>query len=138
MPKTERNRWAENEYNTASFDTVTVSFGQNKDEFLTFPFISLDFLTLEPCFVLFFFPKYLRTKLILSGHVICLGFPGGSDGKESACSAGDLGWLPGSGRSPGEGDGNPLLFLPGESHGQSSLVGYKIHAIAERRTRLRD
>ena len=29
--------------------------------------------------------------------------PGGSDGKESVCSAGDLGWIPGSGRSPGEG-----------------------------------
>ena len=36
------------------------------------------------------------------------GFPGGSDGKESACSAGDLGLIPGSGRSPGEGNGNPL------------------------------
>ena len=33
----------------------------------------------------------------------------GSDGKESACNAGDLGLIPGSGRSPGEGNGNPLL-----------------------------
>ena len=37
------------------------------------------------------------------------GFPGGSDGKESACNAGDLGLIPGSGRSPGEGNGYPLL-----------------------------
>ena len=36
------------------------------------------------------------------------GFPGGSDGKESACSTGDPGSIPGSGRSPGEGNGNPL------------------------------
>ena len=36
------------------------------------------------------------------------GFPGGSDGKVSACGAGDLGLMPGSGRSPGEGNGNPL------------------------------
>ena len=36
------------------------------------------------------------------------GFPGGSEGAESACSAGDLGWIPGSGRSPGEGNGNPF------------------------------
>ena len=36
------------------------------------------------------------------------GFPGGSDGKESACNAGDLGSIPGSGRSPGGGHGNPL------------------------------
>ena len=37
-----------------------------------------------------------------------MGFPGGSDGKESACSAGDLGSIPGLGRSLGEGNGNPL------------------------------
>ena len=37
-----------------------------------------------------------------------MGFPGGSDGKASACNAGDLGSIPGSGRSPGEGNGNPL------------------------------
>ena len=35
-----------------------------------------------------------------------LGFPCGSDGKASACNAGDLGLIPGSGRSPGEGNGN--------------------------------
>ena len=58
------------------------------------------------------------------------GFPGGSDGKESACNAGDPGAIPGSGRFPGEGNGNsrewqptPVL-LPGESHGQRSLAGY--------------
>ena len=37
-----------------------------------------------------------------------LGFPGGSDGKESACNAGDLDSIPGSGRSPGEGNSHPL------------------------------
>ena len=36
------------------------------------------------------------------------GFPGSSDSKESACNAGDPGWIPGSGRSPGKGNGNPL------------------------------
>ena len=42
------------------------------------------------------------------------GFPSGkpllSNSKESDCSAGDLGWIPGSGRSPGEGNGNPLQY----------------------------
>ena len=38
-------------------------------------------------------------------------FPGGSDGKESAYNAGDLGSIPGSGRSPGEGNGNPLQYF---------------------------
>ena len=39
-----------------------------------------------------------------------LGFPGGSEGKASAYNAGDLGLIPGSGRSPGEGNGNPLQY----------------------------
>ena len=38
------------------------------------------------------------------------GFPGGSDGKEAACNAGDLGSIPGSGSSLGEGNGNPLQY----------------------------
>ena len=38
------------------------------------------------------------------------GFPGGADGKESARNAGELGSIPGSGRSPGEGNGNPLQY----------------------------
>jgi len=41
---------------------------------------------------------------------IFLGFPCGSAGKESACNAGDLGWIPGLGRSLGEGKGYPLQF----------------------------
>ena len=41
---------------------------------------------------------------------VFLGFPGGSDGKESACNAGDLDSIPGLGRSPGGGHGNPLQY----------------------------
>ena len=54
-------------------------------------------------------------------NFLILGFPGGSEVKASACNVGDLGSIPGSGRSPGEGNSNPK---PGESHGQKSLVGY--------------
>ena len=39
-----------------------------------------------------------------------MGFPGGSEVKASASNAGDLGLIPGSGRSPGEGNGNPLQY----------------------------
>ena len=52
-----------------------------------------------------------------------LGFPSGSDGKESACSVGDLGSIPGLGRSPGEKNGTSV-FLPVECHGQRNLVSY--------------
>ena len=41
-------------------------------------------------------------------YPVYLGFPGGSEIKASASNAGDLGSIPGSGRSPGEGNGNPL------------------------------
>ena len=53
------------------------------------------------------------------------GFPGGSDGKASAHNAGDLGLVPGSGGTPGEGNGNPLPYSwPGKFHGLRCLVGY--------------
>ena len=44
------------------------------------------------------------------GVAISMGFPGGSEGKASACNAGDLGSIPGPGRSPGEGNGNQLQY----------------------------
>ena len=53
------------------------------------------------------------------------GFPGGSDGKEFACTLGDLDLIPGLGRSPGGGHGNALQYSCVENpHGQRSLAGY--------------
>ena len=53
------------------------------------------------------------------------GLPGSSAGKESSCIAGDPGSIPGSGRSPGGGHGNPLQYSCLEKpHGQRSLAGY--------------
>ena len=61
--------------------------------------------------------------------VLIKGFPGDSDGKESAHKVGNPGLISGSGRSPGEGNGNPLpVFSPGEFHGQRSLVSYSYGA----------
>ena len=52
-------------------------------------------------------------------------FPGGSDGKESTRNVGDLGLIPGLGRSPGGEHGNPLEYSCLENpHGQRSLAGY--------------
>ena len=56
---------------------------------------------------------------------VFMGFPGGSDGKESACSAGDLDSIPWLGRSPGGGHGNSLQYSCLEHlHGQRCLMGY--------------
>ena len=55
-----------------------------------------------------------------------LGFPGGSDGKESACNSGDLGLIRGSGRSPGGGHGNPLQSSCLENpHGLKKQESYR-------------
>ena len=53
------------------------------------------------------------------------GFPGGSDGKESACNVGDLGSVSWLRRSPGSWQPTPV-FLPGEFHGQRSPVAYSL------------
>ena len=53
------------------------------------------------------------------------GLPGGSDGEESTCNAGNLGSIPGLGRFPGGGNGNPLQFYYLENpHRHRSLAGY--------------
>ena len=63
-------------------------------------------------------------------------YPGGSDGKESACNAGDPGSIPGSGRSHGEGNGYPLQFScmgnPMDRRALQSIV----HGVAKRQTQL--
>ena len=92
-----------------------------------------------------------------------MGFPDSSVGKESTCNAGDLGSIPGSGRSPGDGIGYPVLAqmiknLPAmqedsprgghgnplqyscleNSQGQWSLAGYTVHGVAKSKTQLSD
>ena len=63
---------------------------------------------------------------------LCKDFPGGSDGKESACNVGHLGSIPGLGRSPGGGHGNPLQYSCLENpHGQRSLVSYSLWGCKE-------
>ena len=61
---------------------------------------------------------------------------GGSDGKESACSMGDPGLIPGSGRSPGEGNGNPLQYSCPENSMDRGT--WWLHGLAKSWTRLRD
>ena len=73
----------------------------------------------RPVYILCFSKIYLHPPLITSG------FPGGSDGKESACTAGDMGLIPELERSPRGGHGNPLQYSCLENpHGQRSLEGY--------------
>ena len=67
-----------------------------------------------------------------------LGACGGSDGKESACNAGDLGSIPGSGKSLGEGNGNPLQYsCLGNPMGGGTWQA-TVHGVTKGRTRLSD
>ena len=66
-----------------------------------------------------------NTDIILNQLFEHRGLPWGLSSKESVCNAGDMGSIPRSGGSPGEGNGNLVpVFLPGKSDGQRSLVGY--------------
>ena len=61
-----------------------------------------------------------------------------SDGKESACNAGDLGLIPGSGRSPGEGNGNPLQCSCLENPLDGGAWCATVHGVTKSQTRLSD
>ena len=60
---------------------------------------------------------------------VFLGFPGGPDGKESTCNLGDLGSIPGLGRSPGEGNGYPLQYS-----GLENSMDCIVHGVAKSQT----
>ena len=88
----------------------------------------LDLLTGNHCVILYSHPqgKNFSSPIFSFKHTSAtyLGFPGGSVGKESACNAGDLDSIPGLGRFPGGGHGNPLQYSCLENpHGQRSQAG---------------
>ena len=64
--------------------------------------------------------------------------PGGSDGKASARNAGDPGSIPGLGRSPGEGNGNPLQYSCLETFMDGGAWWATVHRVAKSQTRLTD
>ena len=60
-----------------------------------------------------------------------LGFPGGSAVKNPPANAGDMGSIPGSGRSPGEGNGNPLQYSCLENPMHRGAWGATVHGVSE-------
>ena len=70
--------------------------------------------------------------------ILILGFPGSSDSKASAYNAGNLGSIPGSGRSPGEGKGNPLQYSCLENPMDWGAWWATVHGVTKSRTRLSD
>ena len=64
----------------------------------------------------------------------CKGFPGGLDGKESACNAENLSSIPGSRRSPGEENGNPLQYSCLKNPMDRGAWGTIVHGVAKSKT----
>ena len=67
-----------------------------------------------------------------------MGFPGGSDGKESACNVVNLGSIPGLGRSLGEGNGYPLQYSCLENSMDIGAWQATVHGVTKSQTRLSD
>ena len=87
--------------------------------------------TLPPC------RQHCSTPPIIKILLMSLGFPGGSEVKASACNARDLGSIPGLGRSPGEGNGNPLQYSCLENPTDREACWATVHGVAKSQTRLR-
>ena len=75
-------------------------------------------------------PIFRKKKIALLISLAVGGFPRSSVGKESACNAGDLGSIPGSGRPPGEGNGNPLQYSCLESLMERGAWQSTVHGVA--------
>ena len=79
---------------------------------------------------------YMQKSEIRTLPNATLGFPGGSLSKESACNAGDLSPIPGLGRSPGEGHGNPLQYSCLENPMNRGAWQAAVHVVAKSWTQL--
>ena len=76
--------------------------------------------------------------MLMSVLKVMMGFPGGSDGRGSACNAGDSDLIPGLRRYPGEGHGYPLQYSCLEESLERSARRDTVHAVSQNRTKLSD
>ena len=88
------------------------------------------------CFLSHIIFKKTSERIKIGNCVCILHFPGVSDGKESACNIGNPGSIPGSGRSPGEGNGNPLQCSCLENSMDRGAWQATVHGVTKSQTRL--
>ena len=81
---------------------------------------------------------HTHTHIYIHIYLLIYSFPGGSASKESACSAGDPGSIPGLGRSPGEGNVNPLQYSCLENYRDRGAWQAIVHGVAKSQTWLSD
>ena len=83
---------------------------------------------------------HFKWNMALVLMYICLGFPGGASGEEPSAKVGDIrdvGWIPGSGRTPGEGHDNPLQYFCLENSTQREAWRATVHGVAKSQIQLR-
>ena len=80
----------------------------------------------------------LKNEMVELHSKLMLTFPGGSDSKESACHAGDLGLIPELGRSPGGGNGTPLQYSCLDNSMDRGTWWGTVHGVAKSQTQLSD
>ena len=83
-------------------------------------------------------PIFNSSSTVYIALTLYVGFPGGSDSKESACNVGDMGLILGLGRSPGEGNGNPLQYSCLENSMDRGGWWTIVHVVTKSGTRLSD
>ena len=105
-----------------------------------FLIVCRQFIKVQQISVLIVYPptllNLLFSQLFDGSFRIFQGFPGGSEVKASACNAGDSGSIPELGRSPGEGNGNPLQYSCLENPMERGAWQATVHGVAKSRTRL--
>ena len=117
-----------------SKQAATHPFTQNISAYL--PTLSPAVSQTQDFFFLISFLFYIRAFQWKLYYLFPWGFPGGSDGKESSCNAGDPGSIPGSGRSPGEGNDNPLQDSCLEHSRDRGAWRAAVHGVTKGQTRL--
>ena len=117
---------------TLNYSCIAQSFNLHNDLSLSF-----FFFLVEKCSTICIFHPF---KIFHSNYHLLsfMGFPGGSEDKASACNAGDPGSIPGLGRSPGEGNGNPLQYSCQENPVDRGAWWATVDGVAKSRTRLSD
>ena len=103
--------------------------------FKMWPFIFYGFLP-HHLHILNHIPSVAQTKLLIIFQTIILGFLGGSDGKESACNVGNLGSIPGLGRFPGGGHGNPFQYPCQDNPKDIGAWQATVHVVTKSQTQL--
>ena len=116
--------------------SFSISPSNEHPELISFRMDWLDFLPVQG--TLKSLLQYHSSKASVLWCSASFDFPGGSDGKVSACNVGDPGSIPGSGRSSGEGNGNPLQYSCLENPMYRGAWETTVHGVAKSWTRLSD